>query len=608
MFKFAAIEYFTIKLYHGGQITDKPKAYVGGHVDYIDFCSSDHISLIEIFCMITYVGIKGPEIKNNWYKLPKTTMDRGLFKLDSDDEVMLMCTLMHVERYVEFRNGEWPEHVSDYYKKKSYMKLYNYTLEPIVGLEFWEDTPEPLPLPPLIKVQNSRPKKKRNKKNDIPKDATKLPTFGAKLAKAVEENKAPNIGRTKVKCTTYGGMGHSKRTYRRKNAGGQTHNAEIPEKEGGGGQRTNAKMAPTNIQELTTKDKVKIKVVEGDASKRKETQFIEFEKLKIECRIAKEELTESLKKEEKKSKEKLDPTLAEGFSTDVDSTDNEDYPSRDKKEPHPSSERKPISKDKLSKLNEKYGSISNNFVTGELSQVKENKRVNMGHLSKKQLNDILEKIDVKAESKKKNNRNGKVEINKHNNYTPDKLEKIEVANPKYLQVLKKGPKIPMVMEPEVIENDVVITKARTYVKDPEDFSPAEIEEASLDASLQLILVDSLNPLMNRHVMNCKDSKHIWETIEIINEGTEEVRENKLEILTSEYEYFKSNPGEGITEVFERITAIREARDLSEISLERLYGVLKTYELEQIQQKEVYGKGRVVSTSTALVADEQQQQP
>ncbi|KAL8088588.1 hypothetical protein AgCh_038388 [Apium graveolens] len=174
---------------------------------------------------------------------------------------------------------------------------------------------------------------------------------------------------------------------------------------------------------------------------------------------------------------------------------------------------------------------------------------------------------------------------------------------------------------EIIEDDVVITKARTYVKNPEDFSPAEKEEASLDASLQLIL----------------------ETIEVINEGTEEVRENKLEILTSEYEYFKSNLGEGITEVFERynalinnldingkyysirevnkkflltlpthlehrITAIRKARDLSEISLERLYGVLKTYELELIQQKEVYGKGRVVSTSTALVAEEQQQQP
>ncbi|KAL8114663.1 hypothetical protein AgCh_021502 [Apium graveolens] len=179
---------------------------------------------------------------------------------------------------------------------------------------------------------------------------------------------------------------------------------------------------------------------------------------------------------------------------------------------------------------------------------------------------------------------------------------LQVTNPKYLDVLKKGPKIPMVIDPEVIEDDVVITKARTYVKDPEDFSLAEKEEASLDASFQLILVDSLDPLMNKHVMNCKNSKHIWETIEVINEGTEEVRENKLEILTSEYEHFKSNPGEGITEVFER-----EARDLNEISLERLYGVLKTYELEQIQQKEVYGKGRVVGTSTALVAKEQQKQ-
>ncbi|KAL8089742.1 hypothetical protein AgCh_039291 [Apium graveolens] len=164
---------------------------------------------------------------------------------------------------------------------------------------------------------------------------------------------------------------------------------------------------------------------------------------------------------------------------------------------------------------------------------------------------------------------------------------LQVANPKYLDVLKKGPKIPMVVEPKVIEDDVVITKARTYVKDPEDFSPAEKEEASLDASLQLILVDSLDPLMNIYVMNCKNSKHIWETIK---------EKESLKCLRVP------------THLEHRITAIREARDLNEISLERLYGVLKTYELEQIQQKEVYGKGRVVSTSIALVAEEQQQQP
>ena len=52
--------------------------------------------------------------------------------------------------------------------------------------------------------------------------------------------------------------------------------------------------------------------------------------------------------------------------------------------------------------------------------MRKEKKVNVGHLSIKQLNDKLEKIEVKTETKKKNNRNGKVEINKHNNYTPDK--------------------------------------------------------------------------------------------------------------------------------------------------------------------------------------------
>ena len=56
-----------------------------------------------------------------------------------------------------------------------------------------------------------------------------------------------------------------------------------------------------------------------------------------------------------------------------------------------------------------------------------------------------------------------------------------------------------------------------------------------------------------------------------------------------------------THLEHRITAIRESRDMNEVSLERLYSILKTYELEQIQQKEIYGKGRVVSTSTTLVA-------
>lgn len=76
-----------------------------------------------------------------------------------------------------------------------------------------------------------------------------------------------------------------------------------------------------------------------------------------------------------------------------------------------------ISTAKLEKLDKKYGPISKNFVTVECSKTKINENANIGHLSNKKLKDKLEKIEVKIKVKIKNNKNGKVAINKLNNYT-----------------------------------------------------------------------------------------------------------------------------------------------------------------------------------------------
>jgi hypothetical protein len=81
-------------------------------------------------------------------------------------------------------------------------------------------------------------------------------------------------------------------------------------------------------------------------------------------------------------------------------------------------------KNELTRLNNKYGPVTKNFVQGESSKSKKVEkpveRANVGNLSNKQLKDKLEKVQVEAKGNKKNNRNGKVGINKHNNYTPDK--------------------------------------------------------------------------------------------------------------------------------------------------------------------------------------------
>ena len=66
---------------------------------------------------------------------------------------------------------------------------------------------------------------------------------------------------------------------------------------------------------------------------------------------------------------------------------------------------------------------------------------------------------------------------------------------------------------------------------------------------------------------------MWDTIGMIMEGTEEVRENRLDILTSQYEAFKSLPGESVTQVFERFNRL-----INELNIQG-----KKYPLREIKQ-------------------------
>ncbi|KAK1369366.1 hypothetical protein POM88_035458 [Heracleum sosnowskyi] len=114
-----------------------------------------------------------------------------------------------------------------------------------------------------------------------------------------------------------------------------------------------------------------------------------------------------------------------------------------------------VSKEKLEKLNKKYGPTNKKFVQGECSKTKA-KDVNIGHLSNKQLKGKLENIEIKAEVKKKKNRNGKVGINKHNNYTPDKYAPrktcVKCGNVNHLSTNYKTVKTSSVQMPMPVPN------------------------------------------------------------------------------------------------------------------------------------------------------------
>ena len=78
---------------------------------------------------------------------------------------------------------------------------------------------------------------------------------------------------------------------------------------------------------------------------------------------------------------------------------------------------------------------------------------------------------------------------------------LRAANKKYINILTKGLSPPMNIILEHTEDGVTIPH-RTYLKTPTEFSDEDNELINLDVTLQLILIESLDPIMYNNVVNC----------------------------------------------------------------------------------------------------------
>ncbi|KAL8097620.1 hypothetical protein AgCh_030666 [Apium graveolens] len=120
------------------------------------------------------------------------------------------------------------------------------------------------------------------------------------------------------------------------------------------------------------------------------------------------------------------------------------------------------------------------------------------------------------------------------------------------------------------------------------------------------------------VIQCKTAKEIWDALETRCQGTNAMKKNRRTILTQEYEHFDSKSDESLTDLYDRFvkllndlslvdkeydiedsnlkflltlpeswdlkaTIIRDNYPLDETTLDKIYGMLKTYELEMDQR-------------------------
>ncbi|KAK2420447.1 rust resistance kinase Lr10 [Trifolium repens] len=154
----------------------------------------------------------------------------------------------------------------------------------------------------------------------------------------------------------------------------------------------------------------------------------------------------------------------------------------------------------------------------------------------------------------------------------------------------------------------------------------EKKKVNYDAKAQNILISSLGIEQFYHVSHCVSAKEMWDTLVTHFEGTNEVKISKINTLTQEFELFHMQDGETIADMQQRfvkitnklhglgkpitnqdatnkilrclnrswqpkVTTIKQANDLTTLSLTTLFGKLTEHEqvLNLLEKHEKGGK-------------------
>ncbi|MQL73441.1 hypothetical protein Taro_005797 [Colocasia esculenta] len=85
--------------------------------------------------------------------------------------------------------------------------------------------------------------------------------------------------------------------------------------------------------------------------------------------------------------------------------------------------------------------------------------------------------------------------------------------------------------------------------DEETWTREQIRRATLNYSAMNMIQCAVHPKEYSRISMCKSAKEMWDKLELLYEGTSQVKETKANILVSEYELFMMKSDETISEMF-----------------------------------------------------------
>nr|XP_016499434.1 PREDICTED: uncharacterized protein LOC107818037 [Nicotiana tabacum] len=123
-------------------------------------------------------------------------------------------------------------------------------------------------------------------------------------------------------------------------------------------------------------------------------------------------------------------------------------------------------------------------------------------------------------------------------------------------VICDGPFIPM---------KTIGKPAMTVPKIRKEYNDADCKAIEKNFRAKEILVYGIGPNEYNRISACQSAKEIWEALQTAHEGKNQVKQSKIDMLTTEYELFRMYDDESIQDMHSLFTSIiNELHSLEEI--------------------------------------------
>ncbi|XP_075095481.1 uncharacterized protein LOC142173739 [Nicotiana tabacum] len=162
--------------------------------------------------------------------------------------------------------------------------------------------------------------------------------------------------------------------------------------------------------------------------------------------------------------------------------------------------------------------------------------------------------------------------------------------------------------------------AVTIPKTRKEFNDADRKAIEKNFRTKKILVCGIGPDGYNRISACQSAREIWEALQTAHEGTTQVKQSKINTLTTECELFRMKDDESIQDMHtcftsiinelhslgeiiprnklvmkilsvlpssweSKVNVITEAKDLQKLTIDELVGNLKTYEMKKREDNE-----------------------